>query len=446
MRRLLFMLVVTVTVLTSIVVLPAPPASAAFGAMIVPATGQITGTTAGYCQDGTSHAGIDIAAVGGSSLQVVAAAGGTVTVAQSDVGDYGTHVVIDHGGGWTTLYGHMVVGSLQVSAGQVVPKGAPLGTMGDTGASDGVHLHFGVYLNGVKWNPISSAFTCWANVSRGAPIALDFPGLSGGSNVGGLPSALRQVVGQTTGWSDLDTGMILDPTLIFATNMGGTWPYITFAQEGRLWTVTGNSTGWHLQDTGVLLSPTSMSAVNMGGTAPVVMAIEGSKMYEIKKVGSTWTKTNTGQIFTGQISAVNRGGTKPEVMLAQDGVLYHVVYNGSGWQTASTLIAANGPISAVYMGGNWPQVMLQEGGQLYQIYGDATGWHKGATNVAAAGAISAVKMSGNWPVVMLSEGGALYQVVGTPTGWQKLSLGVGASGRIAAVNMGGTWPQIIKIG
>ena len=95
------------------------------------------------------HNGLDL--VGGS--EIVAMSKGTVTVAEDGYGGYGTTVKIDHGDGTQSLYAHMVKGSLKVAFGDTVSAGQPLGTMGETGDSDGVHLHFEVWQNDVRINP-----------------------------------------------------------------------------------------------------------------------------------------------------------------------------------------------------------------------------------------------------------------------------------------------------
>lgn len=94
------------------------------------------------------HNGIDI--IGGS--QIVAAMGGNVEKAGWQ-GGYGYAVKIDHGNGIYTLYGHLKAGSILVSDGQHVDPGDPLGTMGNTGDSEGIHLHFEYWEGGVPVNP-----------------------------------------------------------------------------------------------------------------------------------------------------------------------------------------------------------------------------------------------------------------------------------------------------
>lgn len=88
----------------------------------------------------------------GGGGPIVAAQSGTVTKAQYS-SSWGWHVKINHGNGLETLYAHMVQGSLRVSAGQQVSQGQQIGTMGTTGSSTGVHLHFEVYKNGARTNP-----------------------------------------------------------------------------------------------------------------------------------------------------------------------------------------------------------------------------------------------------------------------------------------------------
>lgn len=93
------------------------------------------------------HGGIDI----GGGGQIRAAKSGVVEIATYS-SSYGYYVRIDHGGGLKSLYAHMTPG-LQVSPGQSVSAGQTLGTMGTTGSSTGVHLHFEIFQNGNRVNP-----------------------------------------------------------------------------------------------------------------------------------------------------------------------------------------------------------------------------------------------------------------------------------------------------
>lgn len=93
------------------------------------------------------HAGIDV----GGGGTITAAKSGTVTVAGYHY-SFGNYVKIDHGNGISSLYAHML-SNLGVSAGQTVSQGQRLGTMGTTGSSTGVHLHFEIHVNGQPVNP-----------------------------------------------------------------------------------------------------------------------------------------------------------------------------------------------------------------------------------------------------------------------------------------------------
>ncbi len=99
---------------------------------------------------GRGHKGIDIGAPKGTTIY--AAASGTVTVSQYGYsGGYGNYIMISHGNGIQTLYGHCT--SLLVSAGTYVTQGQPIATVGSTGNSTGNHLHLEIRVNGVAQNP-----------------------------------------------------------------------------------------------------------------------------------------------------------------------------------------------------------------------------------------------------------------------------------------------------
>jgi murein DD-endopeptidase MepM/ murein hydrolase activator NlpD len=95
------------------------------------------------------HTGVDLSTTAGTP--VLAAAAGTVVLAGFNTGGYGNYVVIAHGGGLDTLYGHLA--SIAVKPGQQVGKGQPIGTEGSTGNSTGPHLHFEVRHNGLPVDP-----------------------------------------------------------------------------------------------------------------------------------------------------------------------------------------------------------------------------------------------------------------------------------------------------
>lgn len=96
------------------------------------------------------HTGIDIS--GPKGTPVVAAQTGTVVYANW-FGSYGKAIIVDHGGGITTLYAHN--DSINVSVGSVVKKGDNIALLGSTGYSTGPHLHFEVRINGEYVEPLT---------------------------------------------------------------------------------------------------------------------------------------------------------------------------------------------------------------------------------------------------------------------------------------------------
>jgi hypothetical protein len=97
------------------------------------------------------HPGMDFAAPQGTPI--MATANGVVTVADDKSQGYGNHVVIDHGFGYETLYGHMV--KFIVTVGQKVKRGEVIGYVGTTGLSTAPHCHYEVHKNGELMNPIN---------------------------------------------------------------------------------------------------------------------------------------------------------------------------------------------------------------------------------------------------------------------------------------------------
>jgi murein DD-endopeptidase MepM/ murein hydrolase activator NlpD len=103
----------------------------------------------GQAVDRQFHLGFDLASV--QRAEVPAAAAGVVVLAEY-FGIYGNAVVLDHGFGLMSLYGHL--SSIEVARGQRVSRGQALGRSGQTGLAGGDHLHFAVLLQGLPVNPI----------------------------------------------------------------------------------------------------------------------------------------------------------------------------------------------------------------------------------------------------------------------------------------------------
>lgn len=117
--------------------------------LIRPVSGIITSRFASLSSRRVSkHTGLDIGASIGTKIK--ACAGGTVTFSGYK-GSYGYMVVINHGNGVETYYGHC--SKLYVTAGQKVNQGDVIAAVGNTGNSTGPHLHLEIRVNGVAYNP-----------------------------------------------------------------------------------------------------------------------------------------------------------------------------------------------------------------------------------------------------------------------------------------------------
>ena len=115
------------------------------GRLIWPASGMLTQAFKPL------HRALDLARAIGTPIK--AADNGYVVVAGWSNAGYGNYIVIDHGNGLQTLYGHL--SRIFVKPGNVVTRGAVIGNMGSTGNSTGPHLHFEVIKRGVRVNPRS---------------------------------------------------------------------------------------------------------------------------------------------------------------------------------------------------------------------------------------------------------------------------------------------------
>jgi murein DD-endopeptidase MepM/ murein hydrolase activator NlpD len=97
------------------------------------------------------HEGMDFTAKTGTPI--FATGDGVVARADNTVSGYGNHIVIRHGFGYETLYGHL--SKYKSRAGQRVKRGDIIGYVGSTGRSEGPHLHYEVHKNGKVVNPLN---------------------------------------------------------------------------------------------------------------------------------------------------------------------------------------------------------------------------------------------------------------------------------------------------
>jgi len=123
-----------------------------FSTPIANGSGQFSWPTSGIITQYFSwyHNGVDIANNTGTA--VLAADSGRVVSVLNEVYGYGHHIIIDHGNGLRTLYGHL--SEIMVNVGDNVGRGQQIGRMGSTGRSTGPHLHFTVFSGNTSVNPL----------------------------------------------------------------------------------------------------------------------------------------------------------------------------------------------------------------------------------------------------------------------------------------------------
>ncbi|MEG1874850.1 MAG: peptidoglycan DD-metalloendopeptidase family protein [Angelakisella sp.] len=128
------------------------------GGFAVPVQYSYISSYYGYRFGGSDyHTGIDFAGGGILGKPVRASNSGVVAVTQENYvngrrGGYGRYMIVDHGGGYSTLYAHL--SAITVPQGTRVSKGQVIGKVGSTGWSTGPHLHFEIRINGKHQNPV----------------------------------------------------------------------------------------------------------------------------------------------------------------------------------------------------------------------------------------------------------------------------------------------------
>jgi murein DD-endopeptidase MepM/ murein hydrolase activator NlpD len=117
--------------------------------------------------DDQTHMGVDLASV--AQAPIPAANAGKVVHAD-DLGIYGKCVIIDHGMGLQSLYGHL--SRIDVEKGETVAKGQTIGNSGATGLAGGDHLHFEIILSGLSVNPVEWWDPAWLKNNVGDKLSL----------------------------------------------------------------------------------------------------------------------------------------------------------------------------------------------------------------------------------------------------------------------------------
>lgn len=329
----------------------ANPAHADVGAFIQPVSGKVTGMVGVRCAlDGTpsadpAHRGHDIASNAGQNI--VAAAAGVVEIAGSYSG-YGQTVSIRHAAGYSTLYGHMITGSILVSPGDVVAQGTVLGRVGNTGNSFGEHLHFEVR---TPTNAVMSlgSYSCNQTVTRGVPIPVDIPGLGSGTPIAppadrdgdGVPDAF-DTCPDVRGFSAYAGCPI--PRTANSTDFNGDGKADAFYANpnGQWWASDSASGPWHtLNNAGVPVDGLQFADFNGDGKTDVFWPNPNGQWWVSYSGTSGWSTLNNALGASGETLQLGdfNGDGKADVFWPHPNGEWRISYGGNtAWTTVSTSV------------------------------------------------------------------------------------------------------------
>ncbi|MDI1461545.1 M23 family metallopeptidase [Catellatospora sp. KI3] len=309
----------------------------------------------------------------------------------------GWHVRVDHGGGWETMYLHMVESPL-VAKGQVVTAGQQLGKVGSTGNSSGPHLHYEQLLDGTKteawFDGVASGITSDGSVATGplhvaGPISPDQHLTSGNCGKGGHP--VRELRADKS---------------------------------------------WQAQPVGAAAPVTGTALAAIGSGADTVLyTVADGKVYESTR-SAGWLPAYTGLTgFAGTaLAALDLGGVR-HVYVVADGAVYEA-RSDDGWRPVPTGVFGVSPtaLSAVAVDGD-PVLYTVVNGSVHQATGGATGWTDTDLRIPAT-AVAALR-TGATTLLYSTDHGNVY-MAGSDTGWVNRYTGIsGAADALAAVDLGG---------
>src|SRR5688572_25998416 len=349
---------------------------------------------------------------------ILASYGGTVSFAGWNDGA-GWYVKLNHGGGWESLYLHMIESPI-VRTGQSVVIGQQLGRVGSTGASSGPHLHHEQRADGNKveayFNGVRSGITSDGDPSTG-PLY-----------IGGPVSAAVNVVSQNGCITNRGVGAIVDGTAVRAFARGN---------DGGLWqdVWSGTSWSWSSVGGGILDGP---SPVLHDGQLRVFARGLDSALWQAASSNGAWGWQRIGGGITSSPSAVIHDGVLRVFARGNDGALWQFAWDPVAWTWNQQRIGggiSSAPSAVIH--GNTLRVFARgNNGSLWQAYFASGVWNWQDLGGGITSAPSAVSYLGNLHVFGRGNDGALWQDIwnGTTWNWQAMGGGI-TSGPSAGVQL-----------
>jgi len=357
---------------------------------------------------------IDMTANSGTTngRPILASYGGTVSFAGWNDGA-GWYVKLNHGGGWESLYLHMIEQPM-VRTGQPVSIGQQLGRVGSTGNSSGPHLHHEQLADG---NKVESYFN---GVRSG--ITSDGDPSTGPLYIGGPISAPVNVVSQNrcaASMTNRGVGGVVDGTALRVFARGN---------DGALWQDAWNGSTWTWQQIGggILDGP---SPVMHNGTLRVFARGLDSALWQAYFSNGNWSWQRIGGGIASSPSAVMHGNSLRVFARGNDGALWQYIWDGSVWSWHVVGGGISSAPSAVVYGNTLRVFARGNDGALWQSYWNGSNWVWQDLGGGLSSGPSAVVYDNVLRVFARGNDGALWQDYwnGSTWNWQHLGGGITSS-------------------